>query len=262
MTMPSPPLPWKIGELARHTGISVRALRHYDEIGLLEPSARTAAGYRLYDAADVARLQQIVSLRQLGLSLAEAGASLRRADRSPLEVIEIQIERLRQQIERQQDLHRRLQGIAARLRAAEDVSAADLTQIIWRMQMFDKYFTPEQREELAERARQLGPDRMREAEAEWPRLISRMRAAMEGGADPASEPVRQLARRWQALIEDFTGGNPGIATSVRNLYDQEPGLSRQQGLDRELFEYVHRALAAIGAIGAIGAIDRVTRPPG
>lgn len=249
------PLPWKIGDLARHTGISVRALRHYDEIGLLEPSARTAAGYRLYDAGDVARLQQIVSLRQLGLSLAEAGASLRRADRSPLEVIELQLDRLRQQIERQQDLHRRLQEIAARLRAAEDVSAADLTQIIRRMQMFDRYFTPEQREELAERARRLGQDRMREAEAEWPRLIAQMRAAMERGADPASEPVLQLARRWRELIEDFTGGNPAIATSVRNLYRQEPGFARQQGLDRELFEYAGRAQAALDRD------QRCERPP-
>jgi hypothetical protein len=47
---------WKVGALARATGLTVRALHHYDEIGLLEPSLRTASGHRLYDAADVARL--------------------------------------------------------------------------------------------------------------------------------------------------------------------------------------------------------------
>ncbi len=59
----------RIGELARRTGLSVRALHHYDAIGLLVPSARTDAGHRRYTAEDVARLQQIASLRALGLPL-------------------------------------------------------------------------------------------------------------------------------------------------------------------------------------------------
>jgi DNA-binding transcriptional MerR regulator len=55
------PPPWKVGELAKRTGVSVRALHHYDEIGLLSPSHRSEAGYRLYTEIDVARLQQIRS---------------------------------------------------------------------------------------------------------------------------------------------------------------------------------------------------------
>jgi MerR HTH family regulatory protein len=62
---------WKVGELAGRTGLSVRALHHYEEIGLLVPSGRTRAGHRLYAEAEVLRLQQIVSLRALGFSLAE-----------------------------------------------------------------------------------------------------------------------------------------------------------------------------------------------
>ena len=56
----------KVGELARRTGLTVRTLHHYDEIGLLRPSLHTESGHRLYTAADVGRLQQVVSLRQLG----------------------------------------------------------------------------------------------------------------------------------------------------------------------------------------------------
>ena len=56
--------------------VSVRALHHYDEIGLLVPSGRTAAGYRLYDEADVLRLQQILIGRELGLSLEQIRQSL------------------------------------------------------------------------------------------------------------------------------------------------------------------------------------------
>ena len=57
----------KVGEVAKRTGLSVRTLHHYDEIGLLSPSRRTASGHRLYGAGELARLQQIKSLRQLGL---------------------------------------------------------------------------------------------------------------------------------------------------------------------------------------------------
>src|SRR5262245_39461773 len=60
-----------VGELAKLTGITVRALHHYDEIGLVVPSQRTPAGYRLYDDTDVIRLQQVLLFRELGLPLDE-----------------------------------------------------------------------------------------------------------------------------------------------------------------------------------------------
>nr|HEX4317866.1 MerR family transcriptional regulator [Kofleriaceae bacterium] len=63
-----------VGELARLTGVTVRALHHYDEIGLVRPSARSDAGYRLYDDGDVLRLQQVLLFRELGMPL-EAIAS-------------------------------------------------------------------------------------------------------------------------------------------------------------------------------------------
>lgn len=65
-----------VGELSKLTGVTVRALHHYDEIGLVRPSARTAAGYRLYDDGDVLRLQQVLLFRELGLPLPEIAAVL------------------------------------------------------------------------------------------------------------------------------------------------------------------------------------------
>ena len=59
----------KVGELAQRTGLTVRALHHYDEIGLLKPSGRSEAGYRLYSQADVQRLHAIQTMRQMGLAL-------------------------------------------------------------------------------------------------------------------------------------------------------------------------------------------------
>ena len=66
----------KVGELAKATGLTVRTLHYYEEIGLLVPSARSAAGHRLYDDADVERLYRISLLRRLGLPLGEIASAL------------------------------------------------------------------------------------------------------------------------------------------------------------------------------------------
>jgi DNA-binding transcriptional MerR regulator len=58
------------GELARRAGITVRTLHHYEHIGLLTPSSRSAAGYRLYNLADVKRLHRIQVLAKAGMALA------------------------------------------------------------------------------------------------------------------------------------------------------------------------------------------------
>jgi DNA-binding transcriptional MerR regulator len=65
---------YTVGELSRLTGVTVRALHHYDEIGLCCPSARSAAGYRLYADGDVLRLQQVLLLRELGMPLSQIAA--------------------------------------------------------------------------------------------------------------------------------------------------------------------------------------------
>jgi DNA-binding transcriptional MerR regulator len=65
-----------VGELSRLTGLTVRALHYYDEIGLVRPSQRSAAGYRLYDEADALRLQEVMVLRELGVPLDEIGPAL------------------------------------------------------------------------------------------------------------------------------------------------------------------------------------------
>jgi MerR family transcriptional regulator, thiopeptide resistance regulator len=65
-----------VGELAKLTGITVRTLHHYDEIGLVQPSDRSRAGYRLYGDDDVLRLQQVLVYKELGLPLDEIAAVL------------------------------------------------------------------------------------------------------------------------------------------------------------------------------------------
>src|SRR6185369_16523131 len=70
------PMALTVGELAKLTGVTVRALHHYDEIGLVRPSQRSDAGYRLYIEGDVLRLQQVLLFRELGLPLDEIAGVL------------------------------------------------------------------------------------------------------------------------------------------------------------------------------------------
>ena len=240
------PPPWKVGELARRTGLSVRTLHWYDEIGLLTPSYHSATGHRLYTPADVARLQQILALRQLGFALEEVRACLDDADFSPLSLMEMHLARLRQQIDAQHRLCERLESIAARLRAAETVSVEELLQTIEDMNMFEKYYTPEQLEQLKARKEQVGEERIRQAQEERPKLHAEVRAEMDKGSDPASAPVQALARRWMALIQEFTGGDPGIEKSLRTMYQQEQTV---HGMDvaamRPMMEYMEKAIAVV-----------------
>ncbi len=69
-----------IGEVAERTSLSLRTLRHYDEIGLVSPSDRTSGGFRLYTDADVERLLLIRRMKPLGFSLDQMGEVLAAAD--------------------------------------------------------------------------------------------------------------------------------------------------------------------------------------
>lgn len=233
----------KVGELAKATGISVRTLHYYEEIGLVEPPRQTSSGHRLYGAAEVARLQQILSLRQLGFSLEEVRGCLERRDLSPLRVIELHLDRLRGHLEVTRRLEARLERIAERLRTAEEVSVEDLLQTIEDTLMLEKYYTPEQMKKLEARREEVGEERIRQGEQQWQELFERFRVEMEKGTDPASETVQALLRRSRELVEEFTGGDPGIADSLRRMYRDHPDAPNQFGMsvDPAVFDYMRRA---------------------
>ena len=240
------PTAMKVGELAKQTGISVRTLHYYDEIKLLSPSQRTRTEHRLYTAEDIARLQQIVSLRQLGFSLEEIRECLERPAYSLHRVIELHMARLKEQLELSMRLLNRLEAIARNLRSTQSVSIEDLIQTIEAITMFEKYYTPEQAETLQKRAELLGEEGMRQGQAQWQELIEQVRAEKEKGTDPTSESVQTLARRWRELIEQFTGGDPGIEQSLNRMYQQErPEVASRGAVDSDLFEYMGKAIAQL-----------------
>ena len=93
-----------VAEVSRLTGISVRTLHHYDAIGLLKPAAVTEAGYRLYDAAALQRLQSILLFRELQFSLKEIASILDNPEFDPAEALRQQIHLLELQKDRLETL--------------------------------------------------------------------------------------------------------------------------------------------------------------
>lgn len=240
------PPPWKVGELARRSGLTVRTLHYYDEIGLLVPSHHTGSGHRLYAARDVERLQQVASLRGLGFSLEQVREALTDPEFSPAWVIGLHVARLDEQIEHLGRLKRRLETLEGMLARAGEASVDEFLNVIKEMTMFETYYSEEQLEMLRQRAQAVGPERIREVEqTAWPELIAQVRAEMDKGTDPTSPTVRSLAGRWRALVEEFTGGDPGIARSLQTMYQSE---STIHGMDmapmREMIDYIGQALAA------------------
>lgn len=235
----------KVGELASRTGLTVRTLHHYDEIGLLPPSSRTASGHRLYEMAEVVRLQKIRSLCHLGLSLDEIRDCLGQPSLSLERIFEMHLARLDEEIDRRNRLRHRLEAALESLGSDGSVSLDELLETIEVMTMFDKYYTPEQLQKLEARGEEVGQERMEQVQAEWMEVFAGYRTAMEKGLDPGAEEVRVIARKAQSLILEFTRGDRGIAQSLENMYTAEGPENVLRGhafdTDTGLWGYMQRA---------------------
>ncbi|WP_334072578.1 MULTISPECIES: MerR family transcriptional regulator [Paenibacillus] len=130
---------WKVGELARLTGLTVRTLRFYDQIGLFSPSGQTESGHRLYNESDLSRLHQILSLKELGLSLEEIKSALNGGQISPLEIVELQIDQIKEQIKLQQKLLEQLRYVSKLMQGQAELTVEDFTSLLQAMKMrFEK----------------------------------------------------------------------------------------------------------------------------
>lgn len=116
---------WKVGELARDTGLTIRALHHYDDIGLLVPG-RTQAGHRVYGPAEVERLYRVLALRGVGLALDEIGAVLDDAGVSLVDTVRRHVAAVERDIAHRQALLDRLRAMLDGLEHASSPSVDHL----------------------------------------------------------------------------------------------------------------------------------------
>ena len=140
---------WKIGELASQCGITVRTLHHYHQIGLLVPLEFTESGHRLYTKADVAKLQQILSLKQLGLSLEEIHNFMENPNYNPLPVVQAQLEMINKQIKLKEQLRYELEQLQTLLSTNQNINTEQLLKIMELIRMNESnYLAPEMIEKM------------------------------------------------------------------------------------------------------------------
>ena len=211
---------YTVAQFAKLAGVTVRTLHHSDRLGLLRPAGRSAAGYRIYTDRDLGRLQQIVTLKFIGLSLETIRELL---DRGPSDLEA----RLRRQREVLEERRRRLDAAVSAVREAERVVAAGedpvqaLARIIEVIEMqknwdwVKDYYTEEQ---LADLASRWSPEVQAKAERDWADLIADIKEAL--GEDPAGERAQALAARWADLINQFTGGDAAIRENLERVYEE------------------------------------------
>ncbi len=239
----------KVGKISKRTGISVRTLHYYDEIGLLSPSIRSEAGHRIYSEADLARLLQIKSLQHLGFSLEQVRGCLDDPQFSPTRVIAMHVARLEEQIAVHARLCDRLRAIAARLEKSQSASGEEFIQALEEINMIEKYYTPEQLEYLRQRRETVGQERMEQAQAEWGEIFERYRALAEKSADPSGDEARELALKSASLIREFSGGDAGIEQSLANMYRAEGGPqvlgSHGVQVDQQVWDFMGQAMNAL-----------------
>lgn len=224
----------RASEFAARAGVSVRTLHHYDRLGLLKAS-RSVAGYRLYGEGDFLRLQQIVTLKFIGLPLQQirefldhyiGGNGSRNGE--TLRVQRRMLELKRDQIN---------SAIAALARAERMLEEAEATghsmfcEILEVIAMHNntewdkvhaRYFSEEQRAEMARRA---DPELAAEGTRKWTALIAEVEEAVKRGEDPDGEHGRSLAQRWNALCNEFVQWASGPGSNI-NEGEVKAGLSR------------------------------------
>lgn len=222
----------KIGELAKRTGLTVRTLHHYDAIGLLSPSARSDAGYRLYNDADIARLHRVLALRSFGVALADIGSHLTGPDLPLSGLIERQLAVLTRQIEQASVLRSRLVRLRWQLAEGQEPDPADWLTTLEHMTMYDKYFSQEELEQLPLYTHGS------KVEGEWRALVAEVRGLIDAGTPASDLRARALARRWMAMLARDTGSNPVLFAKLNAMHEQEASVQERTGITPAVMAFV------------------------
>lgn len=220
--------------VAKRFGVSVKALRVYEDAGLLKP-ARTVAGWRIYRQSEIERLSAILALKQLGLPLKRIGELLRGDGdlAAALALQEAALEDARAEAEQALALVR---AARAKLRGKQSLSPDELGNLVrstamsefkWTdkmEEMAQRHYTQEQLREL--RARPFSAEDQARVSAAWVKVFADI-DALGPNADPGSEAALEIGRRARALINEFTQGDPAMMKAVT-------GMKREMMADPEI----------------------------
>lgn len=197
-----------VGDAAAIARVSVRTLHHYDEIGLLSPTQRSDAGYRLYSDADMVRLQQILLYRDLGFALDEISKIMADPSFDRLEALVTQRELVAQRMERDRAL---VALLDKSILATEEGITMDAEEMF---EVFGEFDPAQYKDEAAERwgdtdaYRESARRTKRYGKADWQRMKAeqdavdaRMVETFSAGVAPTDPVAMDVAEEARLLID-------------------------------------------------------------
>jgi DNA-binding transcriptional MerR regulator len=236
-------------EFAKLAGVTVRTLYHYDHIDLLKPSRRTESGYRLYSHRDLARLEQIVVLKFLGLPLSEIRDLLQDVTALPGTLRRQQ----RMLAQKRRRLDRAIAAIDAAARSLRSRRGPDWSlfkQIIKEIEMQNdtdwtkKYYSKEAQAKVEARKHLWSPELQERVSKQWAELFAEIEVSL--GEDPAGQKAQALAARWKELVAGFTGGDPEIQKGLNAMYADQAnwpeGSKQNWQIPPEIQEFIKKAM--------------------
>lgn len=194
----------RISEVAKLTGITVRTLHYYDEIGLLKPSEITEAGYRLYSREDLEILQQILFFRELDFPLSQIKEIMNNPNYDKEEALKKQKELLIQQRQRIEGLikliEKRIEGDNNMSFKEFDMNEIEENKKKYAKEVKERWGTSKAYEESEKKTSSYNKEKWGDINQETSDIFKGF--AELRNSDPGSEEVQELVRRWQKYITD------------------------------------------------------------
>jgi len=265
---------YRIGQFARKASVSVRTLRFYDQVGLLEPTTYSESGYRQYTDDDFPRLQQILGLKYLGFSLDEIQRCLQNGPTSFKEALAIQKAMLLERKGHLETIIQTIEQTEARFNGSPGVNDTPnwepIIKIIEVIRMEEKndwvkkYFNDEQlkkmqelqessyteedRKKLAEWGKGWSEEDQRKADQAWGELYAEAKRLADAGSDPGGPEAQALAARWMNQVSAFTRSDPGVTVGLQKFWEKMGEMPANQApipkvLDDKQQAFVDRAMA-------------------
>ncbi len=215
-------MPYLIGELARMAGLSVRTLRYYDRIGLLEPSSVLPNGYRSYGEAELLRLQQVLFFRELGFTLDQIKEILDSEDFDIVEALEDQKRLIQMKKARLEELASAIDDTLAGMRGGKRMKGEELLGSLTTEQVEE--YKREVREKWGDRELSQSEERMRTwTEADYASIESEGRAVYERlvaliDRDPGDGEVQAQIDRYFRYICNFYDCTLEVFRGLGDMY--------------------------------------------
>ncbi|WP_029430205.1 MerR family transcriptional regulator [Blastococcus sp. URHD0036] len=248
-----------VGEVAALTGVTVRTLHHYDRIGLLSPSGRSASGYRQYSAADLDRLHQALVYRELGFSLEEVATLLDDPDVDPVEHLRRQHRLLLDRVARDQRMVAAVEKEMEARQMAIHLTPEERFEVFgdrdpaqYGEEVEARWGDTEAYAQSTRRTAAYGKDDWLRIKAEGDDLVRRMAEALRSGVAPDSADAMDLAEEHrQQITANFYDCPPEIHAALGRMYvEDERFTATYEAVAPGLAQWVSTAVQANAARSA------------